>query len=248
MHREEDPIAAAAVARARDGTLDTSAPRILVVDDEPHIVDLLATALRYEGFVPLVAARGREALAAAADLRPDVIVLDVMLPDLDGFEVARQLRQAGATMPIVFLTARDASDDIVVGLTLGGDDYVRKPFSLAELIARIRTQLRRTRPADGHRPLRFADLEMDDDAHEVRRAGTLVDLTPTEYSLLRLLLENPRLVLTRAQILDRVWRYDFDGNGNVVDLYVGYLRRKLAPLGPPLIHTVRGVGFVLRVD
>jgi two-component system, OmpR family, response regulator len=231
-----------------DGRKTSARPRILVVDDEPHIVDLLSTALRYEGFEPLGAGGGAEALAAAAALQPDLIVLDVMLPDLDGFEVARRLHRQGSAAPIVFLTARDSSDDVVTGLTLGGDDYVRKPFSLAELVARIRTQLRRTASADGGRPLRFADLEMDDDAHEVRRGGVRVNLTATEYGLLRLFLENPRRVLTRAQILDRVWRYDFDGNGNVVDLYVGYVRRKLAPLGPPLIQTVRGVGYILRTD
>jgi two-component system OmpR family response regulator len=222
--------------------------RVLVVDDEPHIADLLATALRYEGFEPLVRDRGGEAHAAAVDLRPDIILLDVMLPDFDGFEVARRLRRLGHRMPIVFLTARDAAADVVHGLTVGGDDYVRKPFSLEEVVARVRSVLRRTRPGSDHEPLRFADVELDDDAHEVRRGGVLVDLTQTEYSLLRLFLEHPRHVLTRPQILDRVWRYDFDGNGNVVDLYVGYLRRKLDPLGPPLLRTVRGVGYVLRAD
>jgi two-component system OmpR family response regulator len=232
------------------GVPPTSAPtaRVLIVDDEPHIVDLVTTALRYEGFEPVSRTRGLEALAAASDLRPDVIVLDVMLPDLDGFEVARRLRRQGLTTPIVFLTARDSSVDVVAGLTLGGDDYIRKPFSLAELVARIRAQLRRDHRLDGGSPLRFADLEMDDDAHEVRRAGMLVALTQTEYNLLRFLLENPRRVLSRGQILDRIWRYDFGGDGNVVDLYIGYLRRKLGSPGAPLIHTVRGVGYVLRAD
>jgi two-component system, OmpR family, response regulator len=221
-------------------------PCILVVDDEPHIVDLVATALRYEGFEVVGRATGREALAAAELDRPDLIVLDVMLPDVDGIEVARTLRRHGLLMPVVFLTARDRSADAVAGLTAGGDDYVRKPFSLEELIARIRAVLARVGKADRGETLRYADIELDDAAHEVRRAGSTVDLTPTEYNLLHLLLENPRRVLSRAQILDRVWRYDFDGNGNVVDLYVGYLRRKLAPFGPPIIRTVRGVGYVLR--
>jgi len=174
-------------------------------------------------------------------------VLDVMLPDIDGLEVARTLRRRGHSTPIVFLTARDRGSDAVAGLSAGADDYIRKPFSLEELVARIRLVLSRSRPAGGGPAvLHFADVELDEDAHEVRRAGVLVDLTPTEYNLLRMFLENPRRVLSRGQILDRVWRYDFDGNGNVVDLYIGYLRRKLDPLGPPLIETVRGVGYVLR--
>ncbi len=222
--------------------------RVLVVDDEPHISDLVATALRYEGFEAIVRDRGATALVAALDLHPDAILLDVMLPDLDGFEVARRLRRTGDRTPIVFLTARDAPADAVRGLTLGGDDYIRKPFSLDEVIARLRVVLRRAGPVTNPGHLRFADVELDDQAHEVRRAGVVVDLTRTEYDLLRLFLENPRRVLTRAQILDRVWRYDFEGNGNVVDLYVGYLRRKLDPLGPPLLRTVRGVGYVLRAE
>ena len=221
-------------------------PRVLVVDDEPHIADLLAMAFRYEGFAPTICHRGGEVIEIATELRPDVILLDVMLPDLDGFEVARRLRLLGLAFPIVFLTARDEPSDAIRGLTLGGDDYIRKPFSLEEVIARVRTVLRRTMPASARGPLRFSDLELDDDAHEVRRNGVLIELTRTEYSLLRVFLENPRRVLSRAQLLDRVWRYDFDGNGNVVDLYVGYLRRKLDPLGPPLIRTIRGVGYVLR--
>jgi two-component system OmpR family response regulator len=198
--------------------------RVLVVEDEAHIADLLATALRYEGFESSICPRGGTVISAVDELRPDVMLLDVMLPDLDGFEVARRLRRLGHRFPIVFLTARDAPADAVQGLTIGGDDYIRKPFSLEEVIARVRTVLRRSRPTIDHGPLRFADIELDDEAHEVRRAGTLVDLTPTEYSLLRLFLENPRRVLSRPQILDRVWRYDFEGNGNVVDLYVGYHR------------------------
>ncbi len=222
--------------------------RALVVDDEPHISDLLATALRYEGFEPTICDRGGAVVDAAIDLRPDVILLDVMLPDLDGFEVARRLRQLGHRFPILFLTARDAPADAIHGLTLGGDDYIRKPFSLEEVIARVRSVLRRGAALDDRASLRFADLELDLDAYEVRRGGVLIELTPTEFSLMRLFLENPRRVLSRPQILDRVWRYDFEGNGNVVDLYVGYLRRKLDPLGPPLLRTVRGVGYVLRLE
>jgi two-component system OmpR family response regulator len=224
------------------------AVRVLVVEDEAHIADLLATAFRYEGFEALICPRGGTVVQAAGELRPDVVLLDVMLPDLDGFEVARRLRRLGHRFPIVFLTARDAPADAVQGLTLGGDDYIRKPFSLEEVIARVRTVLRRTRVASDDGPLRFADIELDDEAHEVRRARVLIELTQTEYSLLRLFLENPRRVLSRPQILDRVWRYDFEGNGNVVDLYVGYLRRKLDPLGPPVLRTVRGVGYVLRAE
>jgi two-component system, OmpR family, response regulator len=225
-----------------------SRPLVLVVDDEPHIADLLATAFRYEGFETGTFDRAAPALAAAVDLRPSVILLDVMLPDFDGFELARRLRDRGHDVPIVFLTARDAPADAIKGLTLGGDDYIRKPFSLEEVVARVRSVLRRAHGSSDRRPLQFADIELDDDAHEVRRAGVLVDLTQTEYSLLRLFLENPRRVLTRSQILDRVWRYDFDGNGNVVDLYVSYLRRKLDPLGPPVLRTIRGVGYVLRAE
>lgn len=230
----------------RDPSPATVARRVLVVDDEPHIADLVATALRYEGFDTEVCLGGGAAIEAATAHEPDAIILDVMLPDVDGFEVARRLRRAGLTTPILFLTAREASSDVVRGLAAGGDDYVRKPFSLEELIARLQAVLRRSRPAAGGGLIQFADVELDPDAHQVRRAGVLVELTATEFNLLRLLLENPRRVLTRAQILDRVWRYDFDGNGNVVDLYVGYLRHKLDPLGPRVIHTIRGVGYVLR--
>ena len=222
--------------------------RALVVDDERHISDLLATALQYEGFETTICDRGGAVVEVAVDLRPDVILLDVMLPDLDGFEVARRLRRLDHRVPIVFLTARDAPADAVHGLAIGGDDYIRKPFSLEEVIARVRSVLRRGAAVDDRAILRFADVELDLDAHEVRRGGVLVELTPTEFSLLRLFLENPRRVLSRPQILDRVWRYDFEGNGNVVDLYVGYLRRKLDALGPPLLRTVRGVGYVLRSE
>ena len=223
-------------------------PRVLVVDDEANITDLVATALRYEGFQTQVADSGRAALAATRSFRPDLIVLDVMLPDLDGFEVVRRLAGEGRRVPILFLTARDAVEDKVRGLTLGGDDYVTKPFSLAELVARVRSVLRRADGSgDASGRLAFADLEMDDDTHEVWRGGTSVELTATEYKLLRYLLANARRVLSKAQILDHVWEYDFGGDANVVETYISYLRKKLDRLGPPLIHTVRGVGYSLRL-
>ncbi len=222
--------------------------RVLVVDDEDNITDLVSTALRYEGFEVDVHSNGRSALEAVGTFRPQLIILDVMLPDLDGFEMARRLQAEGRRVPILFLTARDATEDKVRGLTLGGDDYVTKPFSLEELVARVRAVLRR---ADGDAGtsavLHFADLEMDDDTHEVFRDGKPVDLTATEYKLLRFLLSNPRRVLSKAQILDHVWEYDFGGDGNVVETYISYLRKKLDGLGPPLIHTVRGVGYSLRL-
>jgi two-component system OmpR family response regulator len=225
-----------------------SAPRVLVTDDEDNIRFLLDAALRHFGFDVVLAANGREALGAVADDKPDLIVLDVMLPDLDGFEVCRRLRADGVRVPVLFLTARDGTEEKVRGLTLGGDDYVTKPFSLEEVVARVRAILRR---ANGEAPssvLRFGDLEMDEDAHVVRRAGTAVDLSPTEYKLLRYLLINAGRVVTRAQILDHVWEYDFGGEATVVETYVSYLRKKLDPLGAPLIKTVRGVGYALRQD
>lgn len=222
--------------------------RILVVDDEESITDLLATALRYEHFVVEVAHSGRQALRAVSSFRPDLIVLDVMLPDWDGFEVTKRLADQRERAPVLFLTARDATSDRVRGLTLGGDDYVTKPFSLEELVARIRAILRRTREsADRGARLVFSDLEMDDDLHQVRRAGRTIDLTATEYNLLRFLLANAPRVLTKPQILDRVWNYDFGGDGNVVETYISYLRKKIDRDGPPLIHTVRGVGYCLRL-
>jgi two-component system, OmpR family, response regulator len=222
--------------------------RILVVDDEESITDLLATALRYERFDVEVAHTGRQALRAVGSFRPDLIVLDVMLPDWDGFEVAKRLADQRERVPILFLTARDATADRVRGLTLGGDDYVTKPFSLEELIARIRSILRRTREhEDRSAKLVFADLEMDDDMHQVWRAGRAIDLTATEYNLLRFLLANAPRVLTKPQILDRVWNYDFGGDGNVVETYISYLRKKVDRVGSPLVHTVRGVGYCLRL-
>jgi two-component system OmpR family response regulator len=226
---------------------DGPAQRILVVDDEDSIVDAVATSLRYEGFDVARASTGRAALAAAQEHPPDLIVLDVMLPDLDGLEVTRRLRQDGLRVPVLFLTARDALEHKIAGLTIGGDDYVTKPFSLAEVVARTRAILRRTQgevETDGK--LRFADLEMDDDTHEVWRSGTPLHLTATEFSLLRFFLLNPRRVLSKAQILDHVWHYDFGGDASVVETYVSYLRKKLDKLGPPLIQTIRLVGYSLR--
>jgi len=222
--------------------------RILVVDDEPNITDLVATVLRYEGFEVDVAANGWDALRKATEFGPDLVVLDVMLPDRDGFEVQQRLRDRGMGVPVIFLSARDASEDKIRGLTLGGDDYVTKPFSLEELVARIRTVLRRTSGSrTGSGQVRFADLEMDDDSHEVRRGSSLIDLRPTEYKLLRFLLLNPKRVLSKQQILDHVWNYDFGGDSNVVETYISYLRKKIDSTGPRLIHTVRGVGYVLRL-
>ncbi len=220
---------------------------ILVVDDEPSIVDAVATSLRYEGFDVREASTGRGALDSAKERPPDLIVLDVMLPDFDGLEVTRRLRALGIEAPVLFLTARDSVRDRIAGLSVGADDYVTKPFALAEIVARTRAILRRTsgEPASDQ-PLRFADLEMDEAIHEVRRAGVPIQLTITEYNLLRFFLLNPRHVLSKMQILDHVWHYDFQGNANVVETYVGYLRKKLDPHGPPLIHTIRQVGYILR--
>jgi two-component system OmpR family response regulator len=221
--------------------------RVLVVDDEPNIVDVVAMALRFQGFAVESAFSGAEALAAVDSFRPHIMVLDVMLGDMDGFDVARRLGAQRSRVPIVFLTARDAVEDRIRGLTLGGDDYVTKPFSLEELVARIRSILRRSglAGADSSR-LTFEDIELDDDAHEVRRGGASVDLTATEYRLLRYFMLNPRRVLSRAQLLEHVWDYDFGGDARVLETYVSYLRRKLDVHGPPLIHTVRGVGYALR--
>ena len=221
--------------------------RVLVVDDEATITDLVATALRYEGFDVEVAANGTDALRSAEKFRPDLVVLDVMLPDRDGFAVVKRLRADGHHVPVVFLTARDSTEEKVKGLTVGGDDYVTKPFSLEELVARVRSILRRAGVAEpDSSKLVFEDLELDDDAHEVTRGGELVELTATEYRLLRYLMLNPRRVLTRAQLLEHVWDYDFGGDARVLETYVSYLRKKVDKLGPPLIHTVRGVGYALR--
>jgi two-component system OmpR family response regulator len=228
----------------------TTKTRILVVDDEPNITDLVGTALRYEGFDVEVAATGRSALAKGQTFRPELMVLDVMLPDLDGFDVVRRLRNERLPVSVVFLTARDGTEDKVNGLTLGGDDYVTKPFSIEELVARVRAVLRRTRGSDvgGSARLSFADLEMDDDTREVWRGRARVELTATEFKLLRYLILNARRVLSKSQILDHVWEYDFDGDANVVETYISYLRKKVDRVEPRLIHTVRGVGYTLRLQ
>ena len=221
--------------------------RILVVDDEPNIVDVVSMALRFQGFGVETAGTGTDALAKVTAFRPHLIVLDVMLPDMEGFDVAQRLGAQRARVPIIFLTARDATDDKIRGLTLGGDDYVTKPFSLEELVARIRSILRRSGLAEPESSrLTFEDIELDEDAHEVSRAGNNVELTATEYRLLRYLMLNPRRVLTRTQLLEHVWEYDFGGDARVLETYVSYLRKKLDVHGPPLIHTVRGVGYALR--
>ncbi len=234
----------------------TTAPeaRLLVVDDEPTIRELLSTSLRFAGFEVHTAADGDEALTVAEKVRPDLLVLDVMMPGLDGFGVTRKLRERGRDTPVLFLTAKDDVADRVAGLTVGGDDYVTKPFSLEEVVARIRAILRRTGAgadaAEGR--LVFHDLELDEDSHEVRRAGRDIDLSPTEFKLLRYLMLNPNRVLSKAQILDHVWNYDFNGEAGIVESYISYLRRKIdtAPEGAapaPLIHTRRGVGYMLRM-
>ena len=222
--------------------------RVLVVDDEPNIADVISMALRFEGFAVQIAANGREALEGVRSFQPHLMLLDIMLPDMEGFEVARRLGADRAGLPIVFLTARDTTEDKVRGLTMGGDDYVTKPFSLEELVARIRAILRRTGVTNGGSSrLVFDDLELDDDTREVTRDGRHIELTDTEYRLLRYLMSNPRRVLTRAQLLDHVWNYDFGGDARVLETYISYLRKKVDGEGPPLIHTVRGVGYALRL-
>ena len=223
--------------------------RLLVVEDEPPIQDMLAMSLAFVGYDVLRANSGSEAVALATQHRIDLALLDVMLPDMDGFDVLRRLRQVHPDMAAVFVTARDALEDRLAGLTLGGDDYVTKPFSLEEVVTRVGVVLRRTRPnptEQGANCLTYADLVLDEDRHEVRRRGEMVNLSPTEFSLLRFLMRNADRVMSRAQILDHVWNYDFNGNSGVVESYISYLRRKVDVVDPPLIHTVRGVGYVLR--
>jgi len=229
-------------------TVVAPARRILVVDDEQSIVDAVATALRYEGFEVEEAATGREALSAVARHEPDLIVLDWMLPDIEGIEVGRRLRALGSKSAVLFLTAKDSTENKVEALRAGGDDYVTKPFSLAEIVARIHAILRRSVGEEPGDVLRYADLVLDDARHEVRRGKTQIELTATEFALLRFFMLNPRRVLTKGQILQNVWRYDFGGNGNVVETYVSYLRRKLDVAGPPLIKTVRQVGYMLEIE
>src|SRR5215471_4596988 len=231
-------------------------PQVLVVDDEPNIRELVQVALKFHGCSVTTAANGKDALRQAEANQPDLIVLDVMLPDLDGFEVCRRLRAAGNEVPVIFLTARDTSSDTVTGLAIGGDDYVTKPFSVEALVARVRAVLRRASKAAGDGTpdglagdgalLRVADLELDSDRWTVRRAGVPVELSPTEFRLLAYLMRHEGRVLTRAQLLESVWGWDYSGASQIVETYVSYLRRKLDPLGPPLIHTQRGVGYSLR--
>jgi two-component system OmpR family response regulator len=224
-------------------------PRLLVVDDELDIVELLSAGLRYAGFEVATATGGRQAMVEARKFRPDLMVLDVMMPEVDGFDVVRRLRGEGCKTPVLFLTARDAVEDRVHGLTIGGDDYVVKPFSLEELVARVHAVLRRVGGPGGDAAvrLRFADLELDDDTHQVSKAGAPVALSATEFRLLRYFMANPGRVLSKAQILDHVWHYDFGGEANVVESYVSYLRKKVDTTHPRLLHTLRGVGYVLRV-
>ena len=225
----------------------TTAGKVLVVDDEPNIADVLSIALRFNDYEVEAVGDGQSALKAVSEFRPDLVLLDVMLPDFDGFEVARRMRERADGTPILFLTARDTTEDKVRGLTIGGDDYVTKPFSIEELLARVSSVLRRFGNAGGGESvLRFGDLELDDDTREVFRAGSSIDLTDTEYRLLRYLMSHPRRVLTRAQILDHVWDYDFGGDARVLETYISYLRKKIDKHGAPLIHTARGVGYALR--
>jgi len=236
------------ILAAAPTTTPTPVARLLVVDDEPNIVELLSASLRFVGFEVATASNGLEGLTAARELRPDLLVLDVMMPGMDGFELVRRLRSEGIDAPVVFLTARDSTEDKVNGLTLGGDDYVTKPFSLEELVARIRTVLRRfDHAAPAQSRLAFADIELDEETHEVIKAGELVSLSPTEFTLLRYFLQNVGRVLSKQQILDHVWHYDFGGESNVVETYISYLRKKVDQVEPRLIHTVRGVGYSLRL-
>jgi len=227
---------------------DGSPVRAVVVDDEDSLTDLLAMALRYEGWDVKTAANGQAALKTIKAHQPDVVVLDIMLPDLDGLTVLQRLRADGNDVPVLFLTAKDAVEDRVAGLTVGGDDYVTKPFSLEELVARLRGLLRRTSSIAGiaESRIQVGDLILDEDSYEVERAGTRIELTATEFELLRYLMRNPKRVLSKAQILDHVWSYDFGGRSSVVELYISYLRKKIDTLGPPMIHTVRGFGYVLK--
>jgi two-component system, OmpR family, response regulator len=236
-------VAAADLTRA-----DGSPLRVLVVDDEVNIAELISMALRYEGWQVQMAHTGTSAVNAARELGPDAVVLDMMLPDIDGLEVLRRMRTSMPDVPVVFLTARDAVEDRVAGLTAGGDDYVTKPFSLEELVARLRGLMRRSgaQRAATSSVLVVGDLELDEDSHEVSRAGEQISLTATEFELLRFLMRNPKRVLSKAQILDRVWNYDFGGQANVVELYISYLRKKIDAGRSPMIHTLRGAGYVLK--
>lgn len=223
--------------------------KVLVVDDEPNILELLSVGLKFQGFEVRTASDGEEALAVAREFRPDAFILDVMLPGIDGFELLPMLREEQLDGPVLYLTAKDAVEHRIHGLTIGADDYVTKPFSLEEVITRLRVILRRGHTVDDSvtdPTVTYADLTLNDDTHEVTKAGKYVDLSPTEFNLLRYLMLNAEVVLSKSKILDNVWHYDFGGDGNVVESYISYLRRKIDNLDPPLIHTVRGVGYVLR--
>jgi two-component system, OmpR family, response regulator len=235
------------IALCCDDVVTPDEGTLLVVDDELFLREAVAASLRFLGFEVTAAENGTDALRLARNRPFDLLILDVMLPDIEGFEIVRRLRRDGNLVPVIFLTAKDTQDDKVTGLTIGGDDYVTKPFGLEELAARVRTVLRRTRPAPAEPVLSFADLTLDQDSYEVRRAGRLVELSPTEFRLLRYFMLNPGRVLTRAQLLDHVWHYDFGGSSPVVSTYVTYLRRKLVSDGPELIHTQRAVGYCLRL-
>ena len=229
--------------------LDGTPPRVLVVDDEHNLTELLSMALRYEGWEVKSAGSGMAAVRAAREFEPDAVALDMMLPDMDGLEVLRRMREHNDRIPVLFLTARDAVEDRIAGLTAGGDDYVTKPFSLEEVVARLRALMRRTAvmaTQDEDSTLVVGDLSLDEDSHEVIRAGATINLTATEFELLRYLMRNPKRVLSKAQILDRVWNYDFGGQANVVELYISYLRKKVDAGREPMIHTMRGVGYVLK--
>jgi len=230
--------------------LSQNTQRILVVDDENSISELIATSLKFVGFDVRTASSGAQALQIAQEFKPHALILDVMLPDQNGFEVCRQLRSEGQNIGVLFLTAKDSVEDKIAGLTIGGDDYVTKPFSLEELVARLRALLRRTGATEilaDEEKIRFADLELDEATHEVKRAGKLIDLSPTEFLLLRYLMINADRVVSKSQILDHVWQYDFRGDMGIVETYVSYLRKKIDIFQPPLIHTVRGVGYRLRL-
>lgn len=230
-------------------TTQNKGPRILIVDDEPSIRELLSTSLRFAGFGVRAVANGAQTISAVLEEEPDLIILDVMLPDMNGFSVTKRLRSAGYTAPILFLTAKDDTEDKVMGLTVGGDDYVTKPFSLDEIIARIKAILRRTIQEDEDAVLEAGPIVLDQDSHEVRVAGEPVDLSPTEFKLLRYLMQNSNRVLSKAQILDHVWEYDFNGDAGIVESYISYLRRKLDPLTEEsLIQTKRGFGYMLKTD
>jgi len=249
MEQTTHTATSASAARAA-GTLrpDGTPVRVLVVDDEPSLAELLSSVLRYEGWEVRTAANGADAVRTAREFKPDAVVLDIMLPDFSGLEVLRRMRAEIPPVCVLFLTAKDAVEDRVAGITAGGDDYVTKPFSLEEVLARLRGLLRRANLSreQAESSLAVGDLTMDEDAREVRRSGELIELTATEFELLRFLMRNPRRVLSKAQILDRVWNYDFGGQAHVVELYISYLRKKIDSGRPPLIHTVRGVGYVLK--